>query len=77
MCHTRFFPIHSILYSLSMKVYGIPPLCRGKNMYRENREMHTVTCADCGKETQVPFKPDGSRPVYCRECFQKHKPKRF
>lgn len=41
------------------------------------REMHTVTCADCGKETQVPFKPDGTRPVYCRECYQKHRPKRF
>jgi len=46
-------------------------------MYDEKREMHKVTCADCGKETEVPFKPDGSRPVYCRDCFQKHKPKRF
>ena len=46
-------------------------------MYEENREMYKVTCADCGKETEVPFKPDGSRPVYCKECFQKHKPKRF
>jgi CxxC-x17-CxxC domain-containing protein len=46
-------------------------------MYDEKREMHKVTCADCGQETEVPFKPDGSRPVYCRECFQKHKPKRF
>ena len=62
--------------------------CRGKGigMYRERRErrddrppreMHSATCAECGKETEVPFKPDGSRPVYCRECFQKHKPKRF
>jgi len=41
------------------------------------REMHKVTCAECGKETEVPFKPDGTRPVYCRECFQKRKPKRF
>ncbi len=52
-------------------------------MYRDNfgnrgpREMHKVTCADCGKETEVPFKPDGTRPVYCRDCYQKHKPKRF
>jgi CxxC-x17-CxxC domain-containing protein len=37
------------------------------------REMHKVTCADCGKETEVPFKPDGSRPVYCRECYAKRK----
>lgn len=37
------------------------------------RSMHKVTCSDCGKETEVPFKPDGSRPVYCRECYQKHR----
>jgi len=37
------------------------------------REMHKATCADCGKETEVPFKPDGSKPVYCRECFTKRK----
>jgi CxxC-x17-CxxC domain-containing protein len=57
------------------------------NMYREGssggrfdgppREMHKVTCAECGKETEVPFKPDGSRPVYCKDCYQKHRPKRF
>ncbi|HDS46004.1 MAG TPA: hypothetical protein ENN68_07970 [Methanomicrobia archaeon] len=44
---------------------------------RPPREMHTVTCADCGKECEVPFKPDGTRPVYCQECYQKHRPKRF
>jgi CxxC-x17-CxxC domain-containing protein len=48
-----------------------------KNMYNENREMYKVTCAECGKETEVPFKPDGTRPVYCRECFQKRRPRRF
>ena len=41
------------------------------------REMHKVTCSDCGQETEVPFKPDGSRPVYCRDCFQKHKKPSF
>ncbi len=39
--------------------------------------MHDVICADCGKATQVPFKPRGDRPVYCRECFQKHRGSRF
>ena len=38
------------------------------------REMHDATCAECGKTCQVPFKPDGSRPVYCSDCYQKHKP---
>ncbi|MEI8003094.1 MAG: CxxC-x17-CxxC domain-containing protein [Methanothrix sp.] len=40
------------------------------------REMHDATCAECGKTCQVPFKPDGSRPVYCSDCYQKHKPAR-
>jgi CxxC-x17-CxxC domain-containing protein len=34
------------------------------------REMFTATCAECGVETQVPFKPRGDRPVYCRDCYQ-------
>jgi len=34
------------------------------------RQMFPATCAGCGKQTEVPFKPSGSRPVYCRECFQ-------
>ncbi|MFQ6088370.1 MAG: CxxC-x17-CxxC domain-containing protein [Candidatus Methanofastidiosia archaeon] len=50
---------------------------RRRGFDRSPREMHTITCADCGKEDQVPFKPDGTRPVYCRECFQKRRPKRF
>lgn len=37
---------------------------------RGAREMHDATCSSCGKPTQVPFKPRGDRPVYCRECFQ-------
>jgi len=41
------------------------------------REMHKAKCADCGKECEVPFVPKDGRPVYCRDCFQKHKPKRF
>ena len=41
---------------------------------REPREMHKATCGDCGKECEVPFEPKGDKPVYCNECFPKHKP---
>ena len=47
----------------------------GQNM--GPREMHKATCAECENECEVPFKPREGRPVYCRECFQKHKTKRF
>ena len=40
---------------------------------RNGRELYTAICADCKKETQVPFKPAEGRPVYCRECYQNHK----
>ena len=36
---------------------------------RTQREMHPAVCAACGCETQVPFRPSGDRPVYCRDCF--------
>ncbi|NLW07290.1 MAG: zinc-binding protein [Clostridia bacterium] len=38
---------------------------------RPQREMHAAICTSCGVETQVPFRPSGDRPVYCRECFLK------
>lgn len=41
---------------------------------RPPREMHKAICADCKQETEVPFKPSGDRPVYCRECYQKRRP---
>ncbi|MBR9690750.1 DNA-directed RNA polymerase [Candidatus Woesearchaeota archaeon] len=44
---------------------------------RGTREMHKVICAECNKECEVPFKPTEGKPVYCRDCFQKHKPQRF
>lgn len=41
-----------------------------------NREMFTVTCASCGKETQVPFQPRQERPVYCSDCYSTMKTRR-
>ncbi|MEB3245086.1 MAG: CxxC-x17-CxxC domain-containing protein [Vampirovibrionales bacterium] len=37
---------------------------------RPPREMHDAVCAGCGVQTQVPFRPNGMKPVYCRNCFQ-------
>ena len=45
---------------------------RQNNDYRQ-RSLHKAVCADCGKECEVPFRPTGDRPVYCRDCFGKRK----
>ena len=41
----------------------------GGGFARGPREMFPAVCATCGKETTVPFRPSGDKPVYCRECF--------
>ena len=40
------------------------------------REMFPATCAQCGKDTQVPFEPREGKPVYCSDCYSKVKPAR-
>jgi len=46
----------------------------GSSSYGAKRQMYPVTCAACGKATEVPFEPRGDRPVYCNECYRKVRP---
>ena len=41
------------------------------NGYRPQRQMFPAVCAECGKDTEVPFEPRGDRPVYCSDCYRK------
>jgi len=43
----------------------------GRSTYRQ---MFRVTCADCGKNTEVPFEPRAGRRVYCSDCYRKVRP---
>ncbi len=46
-----------------------------KGGYKGGREasrpvsMHSAICGSCGKDCEVPFRPTGDRPVYCKNCF--------
>ncbi len=44
--------------------------------YGAPRQMFPVTCAECGKSTEVPFQPRGDKPVYCSDCYRKIQPSR-
>jgi len=46
---------------------------RDRDNRNRERNFTRVICADCNKECEVPFKPSGDRPVYCKECFAKRK----
>jgi CxxC-x17-CxxC domain-containing protein len=35
------------------------------------RQMFPAVCAECGRDTKVPFEPRAGRRVYCGECYHK------
>ena len=49
---------------------------RSEQRTPSNLELFDAVCSNCGKNIQVPFKPDGKRPVYCKECLPKIKEQR-
>ncbi len=36
-------------------------------------EMYPATCSNCGKPCEVPFRPNGVKPVYCSDCFNSNR----
>lgn len=56
------------------KSFGNPPGHRMAS--RTGRDggavtMHKTSCAQCGNSCEVPFKPNGKKPVLCGDCFRK------
>ncbi len=41
----------------------------GAGAPRGNMQRFPAVCAQCGKETEVPFEPRQGRPVYCSTCY--------
>ena len=77
-------PVHTVSiltkYSMYNHEIGVKDMgYRERRSYNDRgpREMHKVTCSECGEETEVPFKPTEGRPVYCQECYKKHRPARY
>ena len=50
------------------KVYRDP---LKKEVHSKNKKGAVINCYECGTPTEINFKPDGIRPVYCKKCFQK------
>lgn len=43
----------------------------GKSRFgSDQKQLYKATCANCGNTCEVPFKPNGSKPVLCKDCFQ-------
>jgi CxxC-x17-CxxC domain-containing protein len=41
-----------------------------KILDKESAPIHFGTCQKCGRGVQVPFEPDPSKPLYCKQCLK-------
>ena len=57
------------------KKYGRPSGSRPQrsfgNQNSQSRELYDAECNKCHQRCQVPFRPNGKKPVYCSNCFVK------
>lgn len=44
---------------------------RGGRGGYEKPQMYKAICDDCGAPCELPFRPNGDKPVFCRDCFGK------
>jgi CxxC-x17-CxxC domain-containing protein len=49
--------------------FGGAPRSHFSGPRKEGVELFDAICSKCGKACQVPFRPNGQKPVYCRACF--------
>ena len=45
------------------------PFVQGNARGDRQTELFSAVCAKCQKACEVPFRPNGMKPVFCRDCF--------
>lgn len=48
---------------------GSRPPFKGGRDFGGPKQMFDAECSNCHKMCQVPFRPNGTKPVFCRDCF--------
>ena len=48
-----------------------PSFGGGRGFDGPSRSLFQATCSSCGSDCEVPFKPSGTKPVLCNNCFVK------
>ncbi len=42
----------------------------GNDRGGDRPQLFSAVCDECGKNCEVPFRPNGSKPIYCSQCFE-------
>ncbi len=57
--------------SRATRAVGRKPFGNKGGFDRGPRQSFKANCAKCGEVCEVPFRPNGVKPVYCNNCFVK------
>jgi CxxC-x17-CxxC domain-containing protein len=49
---------------------GRPSFGGGSDRDGGRPQLFSAVCDECGKTCEVPFRPNGSKPIYCSQCFE-------
>jgi CxxC-x17-CxxC domain-containing protein len=49
-----------------------PSRVEGNDRFKNPKSLHTAQCSNCNATCEVPFRPNGKKPVFCRNCFAKN-----
>lgn len=67
------YPILVVSYIAKIIMSDFSSNSRFRSGDRSDRPMFDAICADCGNPCKVPFNPTGEKPVYCSDCFDRHR----
>jgi len=42
----------------------------GSDTDRPGFKLYHAVCDKCGRDCDIPFKPTGNKPIYCRSCYR-------
>ena len=68
---TQFIP-----YSGDVKTTGQTTQEIKQKGHEKQKKSYEIICDECGKNSEVPFKPKPNLPVYCKSCYLKNKTKK-
>ena len=62
-------PAERLARRAAARAVATRPVEAAAGTLQPRREMFPAVCAQCGKDTMVPFQPSNEQPVYCSECY--------
>ncbi|MEK7181518.1 MAG: CxxC-x17-CxxC domain-containing protein [Patescibacteria group bacterium] len=62
--------VRSIEKAKAQEEVVVPKVVASEEVLPVEKVLYDANCATCGLDIKVPFKPDGTRPTFCKDCLR-------